>query len=205
LGTIRRSEAVEGFRKRIGLPALLTSRQARIPTPTVTQVGGAGATGNPYLFQSRRWCTETNLYYFRNRDLFPTLGRFLQRDPIGYADGMSLYEGVKSTPTVFRDPYGEAVITVALTTYCLGKVVFHSILGRVYLKHCLECLSRAQELITMASKQLPPEKVAPWLRTVKPGNDCAEFCYNGGKHSFKAVVYLMCKVVIRYSLIFQKY
>ena len=75
-------------------------------TPTVTQVGGASATGNPYLFQGRRWCSETNLYYFRNRDLSPTLGRFIQRDPLGYVDGMNLYDGLTGMPTGNLDPLG---------------------------------------------------------------------------------------------------
>ena len=62
--------------------------------------------GNPYLFQGRRSCSETNLYYFRNRYMSPTLGRFMQRDPIGYADGMNLYETATGRPTRVLDSYG---------------------------------------------------------------------------------------------------
>jgi hypothetical protein len=40
----------------------------------------------------------------------PTLGRWLQRDPIGYADGMSLYEYVRSSPCGWRDPSGESLM-----------------------------------------------------------------------------------------------
>ena len=36
----------------------------------------------------------------------PTVGRFMQRDPIGYADGMSLYEYVGGRPVADRDPDG---------------------------------------------------------------------------------------------------
>jgi len=36
----------------------------------------------------------------------PTLGRFLQRDPIGYADGMGLYEYVGEHPVSGTDPIG---------------------------------------------------------------------------------------------------
>ena len=39
----------------------------------------------------------------------PTVGRFLQRDPAGYADGMSLYEYVRSRPTVSRDASGQRI------------------------------------------------------------------------------------------------
>jgi RHS repeat-associated protein len=38
--------------------------------------------GNTLTFQGRRLDTETGLYYFRNRYYSPTLGRFVQRDPL---------------------------------------------------------------------------------------------------------------------------
>ena len=47
--------------------------------------------GNEILFTSRRLDPETGLYYFRARYYHPTLGRFISRDPIGYADGYNLY------------------------------------------------------------------------------------------------------------------
>ena len=62
--------------------------------------------GNPYLFQGRRYDSESGLYYFRNRDMSPTLGRFMQRDPVGYVDGMSLYEFISCLPVTLVDPMG---------------------------------------------------------------------------------------------------
>ncbi len=73
---------------------------------TVTVQGGHSATGNPYLFQGRRWDSEVDLYYFRNRVYTPVLGRFLQRDPIGWAQALSLYEYVDGCPTYYSDPFG---------------------------------------------------------------------------------------------------
>jgi RHS repeat-associated protein len=46
------------------------------------------------------------LYHYRARAYDPTHGRFLQRDPAGYVDGMSLYEGIRSVPTQHTDPSG---------------------------------------------------------------------------------------------------
>jgi len=43
--------------------------------------------GNVYMFQGRRLDAETGLYYYRNRMMSAELGRFLQRDPLGYVDG----------------------------------------------------------------------------------------------------------------------
>lgn len=38
----------------------------------------------------------------------PTLGRWIQTDPKGYVDGLSLYEYVRSNPLKFVDPLGTA-------------------------------------------------------------------------------------------------
>ncbi|WP_418202202.1 RHS repeat-associated core domain-containing protein [Anaerohalosphaera lusitana] len=45
------------------------------------------AFANPYMYTGRRYDPETGLYYYRARMYSPTLGRFLQPDLIGYADG----------------------------------------------------------------------------------------------------------------------
>ena len=39
--------------------------------------------------------------------LNPSQGRFMQRDPLGYVDGMSVYEYLRSSPTGLLDPTGE--------------------------------------------------------------------------------------------------
>jgi RHS repeat-associated protein len=50
--------------------------------------------------------TESALYYNRNRYFSPALGRFITRDPLGYVDGMSTYEYLRSRPQGRRDPIG---------------------------------------------------------------------------------------------------
>jgi hypothetical protein len=44
--------------------------------------------------------------FARNRVYHPGLGRFLQRDPVGYRGGMSLYQYVGSDPAGYVDPFG---------------------------------------------------------------------------------------------------
>jgi RHS repeat-associated protein len=44
--------------------------------------------------------------YLRNRWYDPTVGRFTQEDPIGFAGGINLYAYVGSNPLMFSDPYG---------------------------------------------------------------------------------------------------
>jgi len=60
---------------------------------TVALQDGQSATGNPYLFQGRRWDDEVDLYYFRNRVYSPALGRFLQRDVPSLAIAFSATHG----------------------------------------------------------------------------------------------------------------
>ena len=79
--------------------------------PTVSQVGQAQATGNPFLFQGQRYCPETGLYYFKNRDYLPTLGRFIEWDPVGYEDAKSAYSFLNDCPDACNDPLGLQTVT----------------------------------------------------------------------------------------------
>ena len=70
------------------------------------------AIGNPWLFTGREFDEESGAYYYRARSYDARQGRFLQRDPLGYADGSNLYEYVDDEPTSGIDPYGLWNITV---------------------------------------------------------------------------------------------
>ncbi len=60
----------------------------------------------PYVFTGQRLDLESKLYYYKARHYNPSLGRFVQRDPIGYAGGMNLYEYCGGMPTAATDPSG---------------------------------------------------------------------------------------------------
>ena len=61
---------------------------------------------NPYLFTGRRFDPETRLYHYRARAYAYDIGRFLQTDPIGYADGINWYTYCGNNPVGLVDPFG---------------------------------------------------------------------------------------------------
>ena len=61
---------------------------------------------NTTLFQGREYDYDLALYNYRARYLDPSLGRFLQPDPLGYQDSMNLYQGMNMNPVNFVDPMG---------------------------------------------------------------------------------------------------
>jgi RHS repeat-associated protein len=73
---------------------------------TATTVRPASVVGNRYLFTGREWDHATATYHYRARAYDPRLGRFLSRDPLDYAAGMSLYEYVGGRPLDGLDPSG---------------------------------------------------------------------------------------------------
>ncbi|MBI2839109.1 MAG: Ig-like domain-containing protein, partial [Acidobacteria bacterium] len=61
---------------------------------------------NTTTFQGRDLDPETGLVFIRMRYFDPELGRFLQPDPMGYADSANLYQGFGNNPGNQTDPLG---------------------------------------------------------------------------------------------------
>lgn len=78
-----------------------------------TPAAGGGSTpaaaslvGNPFLWTGQRYDFGVKLYHFPFRTYSPQLGRWLQRDPLGYVDGPNLYGYGRSRPLSLVDPLG---------------------------------------------------------------------------------------------------
>jgi RHS repeat-associated protein len=75
------------------------------------------AVGNRYMFTGREYDSETGLYYYRARYYKPSIGRFMQVDPLGYRAGLNHYTYVANNPTEFRDPLGLMSCSVCQDRY----------------------------------------------------------------------------------------
>lgn len=118
----------------------------------VTDAGGNALTVNAYdeygipkagnigrfQYTGQAWLPELGMYYYKARMYSPTLGRFMQTDPIGYADGMNIYAYVGGDPVNGVDPTGlEIVVTgsrcrgVWIGDICVDTALLENMLRQV--------------------------------------------------------------------------
>ena len=129
----RKDEAYYYHTNHLGSTMGLTNKEGKIVEkveydvygmPTFLNADGkvlaASTIGNNILFTGREYNAETGDYYFRARSMHPMVGRFMQKDPLMYIDGMNNYLYAKDIPTVYTDPSGEVIPLVIVGGVLIG-------------------------------------------------------------------------------------
>ena len=101
---------------RLGTPMELTDQRGEIAWSATYQAWGLAKEKrtdnairenirNPLRFQGQYFDTETGLHYNRYRYYDPQVGRFISKDPIGFAGGLNFY-AYAPNPVGWVDPFG---------------------------------------------------------------------------------------------------
>lgn len=80
-------------------------------------------TSSMHGYTGQRFDSEIGLYYYKARYYSPSLGRFLQPDPVGYLDGLNQYSYTGNNPLNSIDPMGLSGISPLKATVYFGETI----------------------------------------------------------------------------------
>jgi RHS repeat-associated protein len=90
------------------------------PFGEITRAEGDYAAANPYRFSTKWLDDETDFYYYGHRYYDARNGRFINRDPIGEAGGINLYQAFGGDPVNKYDILG---LNTPEYNYCISQAL----------------------------------------------------------------------------------
>ena len=103
-----------------GGQSLLTRTYGAYGEPRQSLAAAPGASSYPWLYTGQLYDPFLQAYDYKARIYSPSLGRFIQPDPIGTKDDIDLYTYADNSPLDGSDPGGAACIPIAtsFSVYC---------------------------------------------------------------------------------------
>ncbi|MEJ2682521.1 MAG: RHS repeat-associated core domain-containing protein [Gammaproteobacteria bacterium] len=113
----------------LGTPEVMTDTVGnevwrREQTPFGETVKIEGSITQNMRFLGQRYHEETGLHYNLNRDYNPSIGQYVQSDPIGMAGGINTFVYANNNPVMYSDPEGLNPLLLLYGAYKLGSFAY---------------------------------------------------------------------------------
>ncbi len=130
-------------------------------------VNSAGTLQQPFGFSTKRYSDTLGVNYYGYRFYNPQIERWMNRDPLGEAGGINLYEFVGGNPVNWVDPDGLYWMWIGrgIMALATGSAVYSLSRSADYGSEINSLLSKAQgELFDESAKKCPDWKYIEALR-----------------------------------------